>query len=108
MHKRILPLLEFFGLALVFIALAYLVGLPETDARSVPPSVQIENQDQGPAEWDRALRLPTRSDRIANYTLDVSLDTSSNVIAGWEILEWTNTTGRSQSQFPFHLYYNAW
>jgi len=108
MHKRILPLLEFFGLALVFIALAYLVGLPETGARSVPPSVQIESQDRGPAEWDRALRLPTRSDRIANYTMDVSLDTSSNVIAGWEILEWTNTTGRSQSQFPFHLYHNAW
>jgi hypothetical protein len=40
--------------------------------------------------------------------MDVRLDTESNIVSGWEILEWRNTTGRPQSEFPFHLYHNAW
>jgi hypothetical protein len=111
MRRRFIPLLEFLGLVLVFIALAYVVGAPETDARPGLFSPQRSSGRENPpglADWDRALRLPTQSDRIANYTMDVHLDTATNVISGWEILEWTNTTGRPQSQFPFHLYHNAW
>ncbi|MEX0601867.1 MAG: M1 family metallopeptidase, partial [Bacteroidota bacterium] len=49
-----------------------------------------------------------QSERFANYLIDVSLDTETNIVSGWEILVWRNTTGRPQSEFPFHLYHNAW
>ena len=111
MDKRFISLFELLGLALVIVALAHFVGLPETDAWTNPPLDQAVGENsspQGLADWDRALRLPAESDRIANYTMDVALDTARNVVSGWEVLEWRNTTGRSQSQFPFHLYHNAW
>jgi hypothetical protein len=68
--------------------------------------VQKLEADDGP--WDKNLVLPDTSDRIVRYTMDVKLDTATNIISGWEILEWRNETGKPQRNFPMHLYHNAW
>ncbi len=62
--------------------------------------------DNGP--WDKNLVLPDISDRVVRYTMDVKLDTATNIISGWELLEWRNETGKPQRNFPMHLYHNAW
>lgn len=109
MRRHVITALEFFLLALAFVALAHFVGIPPTAATTGPERVHSQGGiSPGLADWDRALVLPGASDRIANYTMDVALDTATNVISGWEILEWKNTTGKPQSEFPFHLYHNAW
>ena len=109
MRKRVITSLEFFALALTVIALAYFVGAPPTAATTPPDRVISEGgTSPGLADWDRALVLPSESDRIASYTMEIALDTARNIISGWEILEWKNTTGKAQSEFPFHLYHNAW
>ncbi len=45
--------------------------------------------------------------QIANYTMDVKLDTEQKLIKGTEILSWTNTSESSSDELWFHLYWNA-
>lgn len=46
-------------------------------------------------------------DQVANYTMNVTLDTGRNLIQGEEILSWTNTTESATEELWFHLYWNA-
>jgi hypothetical protein len=48
------------------------------------------------------------SQRNANYSIDVSLDTESRMLTGREVLTWRNTSNISTNELRFHLYYNAW
>ncbi len=109
--RRLASSLELGALIAVLLFLAAFIGAPTDDAPITrtpePPSTGMK-QSAPSASWERNLTLPRQSDRIANYTMDVSLNTETNIISGWEILEWKNTTGRFQSEFPFHLYHNAW
>lgn len=47
------------------------------------------------------------SNRIANYTINVALDTEKKILKGQEILEWKNTSTDNISELQFHLYLNA-
>ncbi|MBI4482984.1 MAG: hypothetical protein HY652_08855, partial [Acidobacteria bacterium] len=51
--------------------------------------------------------LPSRSDRIANYTMEVKLDPAKKTVSGWLILDWRNTSERELGEFWFHAYLNA-
>ncbi len=98
--------------------LAAFIGLPASDqlpsraiADSSPPQLPaapVHALRQGEERWDKNLVLPTQSERIANYTMDVKLDPEARLISGWALLEWKNATGQPQQTFPFHLYHNAW
>ena len=109
MRKNLTWILETGFLLAAFVLLAAFIGSPnEEQHRTSSPrqtslSIAATNEP-----WDRNLVLPKQSDRIAKYTMDVKLDTEKNIISGWEVLEWKNTTGRAQNEFPFHLYHNAW
>ncbi|MFI5006827.1 MAG: M1 family metallopeptidase [Solirubrobacterales bacterium] len=50
---------------------------------------------------------PTRSPRIANYTIEVLFDPVKHTVDGTLVLEWLNTSGKELHDFPFHLYWNA-
>jgi hypothetical protein len=109
MRNKLLPLLEYLLLIAAIFLLVAFVGLSPLEQNpvkiSAPPSPKLI---QGSEAWDNNLVLPSKSDRNLAYTMDVKLDTKSNTINGSEILEWKNYTGQPQSQFPFHLYHNAW
>ena len=45
--------------------------------------------------------------QIANYTMDVRLDTETDMIQGHEILSWKNSTEIPTDELWFHLYWNA-
>ncbi len=45
--------------------------------------------------------------QVANYKMDVVLDTEKNTITGDEVLIWTNTTEYKTDELWFHLYWNA-
>ncbi len=45
--------------------------------------------------------------QIANYTMDVRLDTENKTIKATEILTWTNDTSSPTNELWFHLYWNA-
>ncbi len=47
------------------------------------------------------------SDRIANYTINVSLDPGQKKLAGHETLVWRNSSPGGISELQFHLYLNA-
>lgn len=47
------------------------------------------------------------SSRIANYTIDVQLDTDKKTLKGKETLVWKNTSTDNISELQFHLYLNA-
>lgn len=47
------------------------------------------------------------SNRIANYTINVTLDAEKKALKGQEILEWKNTSTDNISELQFHLYLNA-
>ena len=49
----------------------------------------------------------TLCDQIANYTMDIRLDTERNLIIGSELLTWTNTSEKPTETMWFHLYWNA-
>ena len=107
MKKPFITLLEYgFILAATVLIVAF-VGLPPGESIQLP-SRSIPRLKQASAPWDKDLVLPTQSDRIVRYTMDVKLDVKTNIISGSEILEWRNTTGQPQQEFPFHLYHNAW
>ncbi len=110
MKRFLVPLLEYGSLVLALALLALLLGPPQGRRKDVrgmegPAPASLSSSVE---KWEQELVLPRRSDRIANYTMGVRLNTATNIIKGWEILEWKNTTGRPQSDFPFHLYHNAW
>ncbi|MBN1221739.1 MAG: M1 family metallopeptidase [Candidatus Aminicenantes bacterium] len=46
-------------------------------------------------------------DQIANYTMDVKLDTEQKAITAKEIISWTNSTEHAADELWFHLYWNA-
>jgi hypothetical protein len=48
-----------------------------------------------------------KSDRIANYDINVELDTKNKTLLGSETLTWTNTSLVSVNELQFHLYLNA-
>jgi hypothetical protein len=48
------------------------------------------------------------SSRIANYMMEVRLDTDEKTIDGAATLTWRNTTSHPTNELQFHLYYNAW
>ena len=110
MKKLFVSLLEYGFLLAGAVLLVAFVGLPppmdNRIAQLAGPA--IPSLTQGVERWDETLQLPLESDRIANYRMDVKLNPQTNVVSGWEILEWKNTTGRAQQSFPFHLYHNAW
>jgi hypothetical protein len=45
--------------------------------------------------------------QIANYTMDVKLDTEKNLIKTTELLSWTNDSEYSTEELWFHLYWNG-
>ncbi|MFO7980055.1 MAG: M1 family metallopeptidase [Candidatus Aminicenantes bacterium] len=45
--------------------------------------------------------------QIANYTMEVNLDTETDIIEGHEILSWKNNTETPTDELWFHLYWNA-
>ena len=45
--------------------------------------------------------------QIANYTMDVKLDTEKKLVSGTEFLTWTNDTRSPTDELWFHLYWNA-
>ncbi|HEX9638296.1 MAG TPA: M1 family metallopeptidase [Acidobacteriota bacterium] len=51
--------------------------------------------------------LPRASPRIANYTIDVRLLPQRKRLEGTLILEWRNSAEQALSEFPLHLYWNA-
>ncbi len=110
MKKTLISFLEYgFILAAAVLIFAF-VGSPPGETLSVQqyPSAPIPKLLQATEPWDKDLKLPSQSERIVHYTMDVKLDVKTNIIKGWEILEWKNTTGQAQQEFPFHLYHNAW
>ena len=111
MNRSLAAFLEYGLLLIVSIVLVAFIGPPDLQKSRqpvTPPAIPAVSQATGPAPWDMNLRLPAQSDRIVRYTMDVKLDVETNIVGGSEILEWRNTTGRYQNQFPFHLYHNAW
>ena len=110
MKKILVMLLEYGFIIGAMIALVAFVGLPTGDQLSLQhtPTQSIPKFIQGAGPWDKDLKLPTQSDRIVRYTMNVRLDPKTNIITGSETLQWRNTTGRPQQDFPFHLYHNAW
>ncbi|MEX2116763.1 MAG: M1 family metallopeptidase [Bacteroidota bacterium] len=112
MSRRFSSFLEFGFILAATLGLVAFIGPPQTGRQRgpvvTPPSSTQLSEASALAPWDRNLILPRQSDRISNYMMDVRLNPETRIISGWEILEWRNTTGRSQSEFPFHLYHNAW
>lgn len=49
----------------------------------------------------------TLCDQVANYTMDIRLDTERHLITGSEMLTWTNTSEKPTEELWFHLYWNA-
>src|SRR5262249_54628690 len=51
-------------------------------------------------------RLPSKSDRIVAYDIQVSLDPQAHTLKGHETLEWRNASQDAVSEAWFHLYLN--
>ncbi|HTY37441.1 MAG TPA: M1 family metallopeptidase [Bacteroidota bacterium] len=110
MKRLLVMLLEYGFIIAAMVALVAFVGLPpgrDIDQHQ-QPVLNIPRLIQGAEPWDSNLKLPAQSDRIVRYTIDARLRVKTNIITGTETLEWRNTTGRPQQDFPFHLYHNAW
>lgn len=45
--------------------------------------------------------------QIANYSMDITLNTDNDTITGTEVLEWTNNSQVETNELWFHLYWNA-
>ncbi len=45
--------------------------------------------------------------RIANYTMDVTLNSAKKIVSGTETLDWKNTAAQPVDTLYFHLYMNA-
>ena len=110
MKKILVMVLEYGFIIAGMVALVAFVGIPPGKGIDLQrqPSPSIPRLMQASEPWDKDLKLPTQSDRIVHYTMDVKLDVKTNIISGTEILVWKNATGKPQQEFPFHLYHNAW
>lgn len=53
------------------------------------------------------LAAQSQANQVASYTMDVRLDTNRHLLAGREVLTWTNTSPDSLPELWFHLYWNA-
>jgi hypothetical protein len=60
-----------------------------------------------PAPSEPVLFPRPLSDRIANYTIAVTLDPAHKRLSGHETLVWRNSAPESVSELRFHLYLNA-
>ena len=110
MKKTFLSILEYGFIFAAIVVIVAFVGLPPGKNTAVQqlPDPFIPKLIQGSEPWDKDLKLPSQSDRMVHYTMDVKLDAKTNIITGSETLDWKNTTGQAQQEFPFHLYHNAW
>jgi Peptidase family M1 domain len=79
-------------------AIALLLAI-QTVSPAVPASTQ---------PGSGATSGPARSDRVANYQIDATLDPSTRTLTGREIVTWRNATTHPTSELRLHLYYNAW
>lgn len=93
---------------LIILLLALTFGACSNETTDFSDQSVSADFEKKPPEWSQNLSLPKQSDRIANYTMEVKLDTQTNIISGTVLLDWRNETGVAQSEFPFHLYHNAW
>jgi hypothetical protein len=58
--------------------------------------------------WTPARWFPEpKSARIANYRIEASLDWSAKILQGTETISWRNAGTAATSEFPLHLYLNA-
>ncbi len=55
-----------------------------------------------------AVSSPPRSDRVASYQIEATLDPARRVLTGREIVTWRNATAFPTRELRLHLYYNAW
>ncbi len=102
MNKKLSAILEYGVLVLACVLLVAFMGTPDSEeavqTRRAAPAIAQQSEP-----WDRNLALPKQSDRIANYTMDVKLDTAKNIVSGWEILEW-DLTNRNNWQVASGIY----
>ncbi len=83
----------------VFLALA---------AGCAPPPLPPKIPEPASALRPESLRGAVPSDaRIADYRLDARLDADEHTIDGTALLTWRNTTSRTVTTLPFHLYMNG-
>ena len=54
------------------------------------------------------LQVQRRSPNNASYTIDVSLDPETRLLAGTQVLTWRNIQERPTRELWFHLYWNGW
>ncbi|MGE0871831.1 MAG: M1 family metallopeptidase [Kofleriaceae bacterium] len=73
---------------------------PEHHAHRVQPLPQ-------PDPWPALRVAGPHSPRIANYKIDVQLDTQRHQLTASEVLTWTNHGTTPVDTLPFHLYLNA-
>ena len=81
-------------------SLVLLVAFGATLAMLGPTLAEAQSKAEPPPR-------PEKSARTANYTIEARLDEAKHTIEGSLVLEWTNTSREPLSQFPFHLYWNA-
>jgi hypothetical protein len=90
---------------LVTIAALALLGLAGCDDALGPPRLRPAPAPDGvPALLGGG---PARSARLASYQIDARLDDARDVIAGQQVLTWTNGGASSVSSMPLHLYLNG-
>ncbi|HCA82013.1 MAG TPA: hypothetical protein DEP53_19965, partial [Bacteroidetes bacterium] len=75
MKKILIALLEYGFIIAALVLMVAFVGLPPGDGiiRQKSPALSIPKLVQGTQPWDKDLKLPTQSDRIVHYTMDVKL-----------------------------------
>jgi hypothetical protein len=88
--------------ALVGVVLAW-PGARAASARRVSETLPPVVDKDAP----RLPPLPEASPRNASYTIEARLDPESHTLAGSLVLEWRNTSDQALTNFPFHLYWNA-
>ncbi len=83
--------------------------MPKPDMRRLSKSlllpVLVGLTMAGECGWAQASR---RSERNANYRIEVELDPASRTLAGRQVLRWRNLQDDATRELWFHLYWNAW
>ena len=83
MKKILVAALEYGFILVAAVLIIAFVGLPPANLSHVQQASKspIPRWEQGTEAWDKDLKLPTQSDRIVRYTMDVRLDTKKNTIS---------------------------
>ncbi|MCO5220895.1 MAG: M1 family metallopeptidase [Thermomicrobiales bacterium] len=102
LQGRVIP----FVLLCVTLVLAGLIP-PMVGLASTPVATQAE-ESAGSVLPEYQDVLAERSDSIARYRFDLTLDPIMSTIGGQMAVTWVNDTGRTQSALPFRIYPNAW